>query len=189
MVKNQSKSVKVKGSKKSAKANPPTEKFVAKMSLIEARAILTVACMSAKAGGWTERAGKLVRATCGLKFGTYRPTDVMKTLREDTFQAEFGRSLDQWVKGWDDGVSTDTQKARENQYRACLAFIADKGWVKLADAIESIVAHRATGSAVVTRDSVGETRVETLVTITDRLFGINLTATRAGKLVVVGTSH
>jgi hypothetical protein len=172
-----------------ASAQPAERKYEARMSLIEARATLLIGVRSVKAGGWTERAGKIARQVLSAKFGSYSPSAVADAMRRPDFQRGFETDLEAWCKGWDPAVSDSTQKAREAQYKACLAFIADKGWDRLADAIESVLAHRATGSAVVSQDNAGCKRVHTLVDLTDLFFGIRMTAARAASLRVVGSQH
>lgn len=161
-------------------------KFKALMSLVDARATLIAGVRSVKSGGWTQRAGMIAREVCGAKFGTYKPSEIMEFMRKQEFQERFKESLDRWVKGWDPAVSPSTQQMRENQNKACLAFIADNGWNRLADAVESMLAARA--PQVVMEDNAGNRRVQVLVDVLDLFFGIRMTAARSAAMRVVGTS-
>jgi len=159
-------------------------KFQARMSLIEARATILAAMRALGAGGFSRRAGMITRDVCGARFGKYKPSDILNWLRSDDFQPRFALNLENWRKGWEPAPSGNAARLRERQYRGCSAFIAERGWEKLADAIESMLAARA--QQVVLEDEAGNRRVQSLVDVLDLLFALRMTAARAVRMKLVG---
>lgn len=158
-------------------------KFAQKMGLHEARIVLLATVRGVKAGGFTERCGKALKATLGLKFGSYVPSDVMDSLRADGFGKAFKAEVAAWVKAWEPGVSDATMAARQKQLQAVEAFIAGKGWERVADAIESMLAARS--AQVVVEDNAGNRRVHSLIDVLDLMFSIRMTPARAASLKLI----
>lgn len=169
--------------KTSARKNA-VRKFESKMGLHEARASLLAAVRGVKSEGFTERAGKVLRDTLSVKFGTYVPSDIMDALRKPDFAANFQKTVDAWVKGWDnEGVSVNTQDSRAKQLKAVEAFAKGEVWSQVADAIESMLAARA--QQVTVEDNAGNKRVHALVDVLDLMFGIRMTPARAASLKLI----
>jgi hypothetical protein len=162
----------------------PAPRFQARMSLIEARATILAAMRALGAGGFSRRTGMITREVCGAKFGRYTPADILIWLRSDDFQQRFTLDVESWRKGWGPAPSGKAARLREGQYRGCSAFIAERGWEKLADAIESMLAARA--QQVVLEDAAGNRRVQSLVDVLDLLFALRMTAARAARMKLVG---
>ena len=83
-------------------------KFVARMSLIEARATILAALKSLSECGYTRRVGMLAREVCGVKFGEYLPSEIMDWLRSSDFQQKFRRNRfrrgrDKYTVGFESG--------------------------------------------------------------------------------------
>ncbi|HEV8606761.1 MAG TPA: hypothetical protein VGQ99_15405 [Tepidisphaeraceae bacterium] len=162
-------------------------KFQARMSLLEARATLIAATRAMSFCGFSQRAGMIAREVCGIKFGSYRPSDIMELMRRPEFQQGFEQALESWRSGWHPGVSSSSMRLRERQYRACRAFIRDRGWTRVADAVESMLAARA--QHVLVEDSAGNRRSQRLIDVLDLFFHIPMTGARSARMRVVETSE
>jgi len=162
----------------------PTPRFQARMSLVEARAIILAALSSLSECGYTRRVGMLAREVCGVRFGEYRPHEVMDWLRSSDFEGKFQEALEIWKKGWGTAPSVKAARMREKQYRACKQSIDERWWERVADAIESMLAARA--QQVVLEDVAGNRRVQSLVDVLDLMFWIRMTPARAAAMKVVG---
>ena len=167
-------------SPKGAKSGKGNVKFQTHYSLPAARLILLNGSRGVKFGGGTQRIGMIARELLGFKFGTYRPSDALPILRHKDWTKRVLAALEAWVKEWDPAVSDNTQKMREGQYKACKAFIAENGFTKIADAIESMLAMRSNEIAL--EDNAGNVRKSTLIDACDLFLGIRLTAARAASL-------
>ena len=167
-------------------AEVAAQKFQARMSLVEARTTLLAATRTLGVGGFTQRAGKIARHVCGARFGKYKPSEILVWLRSEDFQKKFEAALASWKESWEAASSPAAAHVRESQYRACSAFITEKGWDRIADAVESMLAARA--QQVLVEDEAGNRRVQSLVDVLDLYFGIPMTAARSAKMTVVGAS-
>lgn len=170
------------------KGNP---KFQEWMTVNEAVKALSVNVHSVRSGGGTARVGwvlkQLVAKTAGVKtsqlFGHYRPSDVVTTLRSESFVKDFQRELEEWRKGWSPDVSADTTKLREKQYTASAAWIKGGGAEQIARAIETILGRSATDSVRFV-DTSSNNRPLGLIGILDVMMLVNLTASRLAKLAI-----
>ena len=139
------------GQTRTGKGNP---QFAQHMSIEVARLTLSNAVRGQKTvGGGTKRVGMILRGIMGYEFGHYRPSDLMKALRSDSLPQHFLTALNQWKDNWDSGVNPDTQSLRESEYKAARAFCDDGKFAILANAIESILAARATGGIALEDES------------------------------------
>jgi len=160
-------------------------KFRAIMSVVNARMILVTLGRGNRFGGFSQRCGMLMRKLMDISFGNYRPSDVLSALRKEDFAEQFKATLKAWKDAWSPGVTTETESLREGQYKASMAFVTEGHYRLVADAVESMLAHRA--SEVVLQDGAGNTRVQNVIDVLDLCFGIRLTSARAANLRLKGT--
>ncbi len=162
----------------SAEQNQPD---VRARELKEARDMLTACVLGLKHGGASARFGKLIKSAFGLKFDSFKPTDLADILEQPHFARRVSQELEKWITEASAEVSEGTKKAREREIAAVSAFIADSGHQRLAAAIRTIREHRAD---VWGEDSQNNTFPNSLSSACHMFLGLNLTAARRMKMKV-----